>query len=104
MPLVNTVYWSHGRKTSTSYVSIRASACLSAGHLTPCFRYLLILCNAIGTPVDSKYLDMEPLYVTMTRYHVVAASERRFTAGACNARVKTDIDETAQVIFQLTLF
>lgn len=39
------------------------------------YRHLLILCNAIGTPIDSKYIDIEPLHVTMTRYHVVVASE-----------------------------
>uniref|UniRef100_A0A6A7G3L3 WD repeat-containing protein 35 n=4 Tax=Hirondellea gigas TaxID=1518452 RepID=A0A6A7G3L3_9CRUS len=35
----------------------------------------LIICNAIGTPVDSKYIDLEPLHVTMTNNHVLAASK-----------------------------
>ena len=34
----------------------------------------LILCNAIGTPVDSKYINIEPLFVTMSSSHVLAAS------------------------------
>jgi hypothetical protein len=38
-------------------------------------QYILILCNAIGTPVDSKYIEVEPLYITMTHTHVVVCSE-----------------------------
>jgi WD repeat-containing protein 35 len=38
-------------------------------------KYILILCNAIGSPVDSKYIAVDPKFVTMTQYHVVVASE-----------------------------
>uniref|UniRef100_A0A3Q3JRB8 WD repeat-containing protein 35 n=1 Tax=Monopterus albus TaxID=43700 RepID=A0A3Q3JRB8_MONAL len=41
-------------------------------------RYILILCNSIGTPLDSKYIDTEPLFVTMTKTHVIAASKEVF--------------------------
>nr|XP_019940254.1 PREDICTED: WD repeat-containing protein 35 [Paralichthys olivaceus] len=41
-------------------------------------RYVLILCNSIGTPLDSKYIDIEPLFVTMTKTHVIAASKEAF--------------------------
>ena len=34
----------------------------------------LILCNSLGTPVDSKYINIEPSFVTMTSTHVLAAS------------------------------
>ena len=37
-------------------------------------QHILILCNAIGSPVDSKYIDIEPLYVTMTPYHIVVSN------------------------------
>jgi len=37
-------------------------------------QYILILCNAIGSPVDSKYIDVRPDYVAMTPFHVIAAS------------------------------
>ncbi|XP_010877761.2 WD repeat-containing protein 35 isoform X1 [Esox lucius] len=40
--------------------------------------YVLVLCNAIGTPLDSKYIDIDPLFVTMTKTHVVAASKEAF--------------------------
>eukprot|EP00232_Nephroselmis_pyriformis_P019088 CAMPEP_0182899530 /NCGR_PEP_ID=MMETSP0034_2-20130328/28121_1 /TAXON_ID=156128 /ORGANISM="Nephroselmis pyriformis, Strain CCMP717" /LENGTH=1198 /DNA_ID=CAMNT_0025033565 /DNA_START=181 /DNA_END=3774 /DNA_ORIENTATION=- len=38
-------------------------------------QYILILCNAIGSPLDSKYIEVEPMYVCMTAYHVIVASE-----------------------------
>jgi WD repeat-containing protein 35 len=38
-------------------------------------QYVLILCNAMGTPVDSKYIDIQPTLLKMTKTHVVAASE-----------------------------
>ncbi|KAM3595435.1 uncharacterized protein V6R79_023511 [Siganus canaliculatus] len=41
-------------------------------------KFVLILCNSIGTPLDSKYIDIEPLYVTMTRTHVIAACKEAF--------------------------
>ncbi|XP_036398202.1 WD repeat-containing protein 35 isoform X1 [Megalops cyprinoides] len=40
--------------------------------------YALVLCNSIGTPLDSKYIDIDPLFVTMTRTHVIAASKEAF--------------------------
>ena len=36
--------------------------------------YGLILCNNLGTPVDSKYINIEPAFVAMTSSHVFAAS------------------------------
>lgn len=38
----------------------------------------LILCNALGTPVDSKYVSLEPQMVTMTGTHVITASDNSF--------------------------
>mmetsp|Transcript_38234 Transcript_38234/g.108060 ORF Transcript_38234/g.108060 Transcript_38234/m.108060 type:complete len:1242 (+) Transcript_38234:70-3795(+) len=37
-------------------------------------QFILILCNAIGSPVDSKYIPVEPQFLVMTQYHVIAAS------------------------------
>ncbi|XP_060579333.1 WD repeat-containing protein 35-like [Ruditapes philippinarum] len=37
-------------------------------------QYVLVLCNSIGTPLDSKYIEMDPVYLTMTKTHIVAAS------------------------------
>lgn len=41
-------------------------------------RYVLIVCNAIATPVDTKYIELEPLWVTMSNSTVVAASKNQF--------------------------
>ncbi|KAM4772218.1 WD repeat-containing protein 35 [Rhinophrynus dorsalis] len=40
--------------------------------------YVLVLCNSIGTPLDSKYIDIVPMFVTMTKAHVIAASKEAF--------------------------
>ena len=40
--------------------------------------YVLVLCNAIGTPLDSRHIDLEPVFVAMTRSHVIAASRDAF--------------------------
>ncbi len=37
-------------------------------------QYNLLLCNAIGSPLDSKHVDVEPTYLALTQYHVVVAS------------------------------
>lgn len=37
-------------------------------------QYMLLLCNAIGSPLDSKHVDIEPTYLNVTPYHVVTAS------------------------------
>ena len=33
-----------------------------------------MLCNAIGSPLDSKYIDVKPDFLCITAHHVVAAS------------------------------
>jgi WD repeat-containing protein 35 len=38
-------------------------------------QYIIIICNDIGSPVDSKYLHIEPQHVAMTNSHVIVASE-----------------------------
>eukprot|EP01147_Barroeca_monosierra_P005562 gene5562-8932_t len=38
-------------------------------------QYVLTLCNAIGTAIDSKYIDIEPKFLAMTATHVIAASQ-----------------------------
>mmetsp|Transcript_25379 Transcript_25379/g.58463 ORF Transcript_25379/g.58463 Transcript_25379/m.58463 type:complete len:1193 (+) Transcript_25379:116-3694(+) len=38
-------------------------------------QFILILCNAIGSPVDSKHISIEPTYLAMTKTHIIAASD-----------------------------
>jgi len=35
---------------------------------------VLVLCNAIGSPIDTKYIDWDPEYMAMTPSHVIIAS------------------------------
>ena len=37
-------------------------------------QHILIICNAIGSPIDSMYIDVEPQFLTMTSSHIVVAS------------------------------
>ncbi|KAK7794863.1 hypothetical protein R5R35_002889 [Gryllus longicercus] len=41
-------------------------------------QYGLMLCNAIGTPVDTKYMDIQPMWIAMNSTHVFAASQDNF--------------------------
>ncbi|XP_060515869.1 WD repeat-containing protein 35 isoform X2 [Cylas formicarius] len=41
-------------------------------------KYGLLLYNTLGTPVDGKYINIEPLGVTMNSYQVFAASKDNF--------------------------
>ncbi|KAJ8321655.1 hypothetical protein KUTeg_000126 [Tegillarca granosa] len=38
-------------------------------------QYVLVLCNSIGTPLDSKYVEIDPVYLTMTKTHIITASK-----------------------------
>ncbi|CAG5134548.1 unnamed protein product, partial [Candidula unifasciata] len=41
-------------------------------------QYVLVLCNSIGTPLDSKYIEMEPVYLCMTKSQIICASREAF--------------------------
>nr|KAG5696704.1 hypothetical protein BaRGS_012073 [Batillaria attramentaria] len=41
-------------------------------------QYVLVLCNSIGTPLDSKYIEMDPVYLTMTKTHIIATCKEAF--------------------------
>ncbi|KAH9097856.1 hypothetical protein LEN26_016945 [Aphanomyces euteiches] len=40
----------------------------------PAKQYSLVLCDTIGSPVETRMIDFEPLFLTMTPRHIVAAS------------------------------
>lgn len=81
------VFWdTHTDERYTKYVKklrdIRAAGdnCVLATHSDDAAagggeQHILILCNAIGSPVDSKYIDITPTHITMTKYHVIVASD-----------------------------
>lgn len=41
-------------------------------------QHILILCNSIGTPIESKYVEIEPEFWAMSATHVVVASKSHF--------------------------
>ena len=40
--------------------------------------YQLLLCNALGTPIDTKIIKIEPLFLAITTNHVFASSRDAF--------------------------
>lgn len=38
-------------------------------------QWQLVLCNAVGCPLDTKIINIEPKYVTMNKTHLIIASE-----------------------------
>ncbi|XP_052827196.1 WD repeat-containing protein 35 [Octopus bimaculoides] len=41
-------------------------------------QFVLVLCNSIGTPLEQKYVEMEPVFILMTKTHVIMASREAF--------------------------
>ena len=37
--------------------------------------YIAVICNSIGTPMDSNYIDIEPVFSDMTSTHVFIANK-----------------------------
>ena len=37
--------------------------------------WVVILCNAVGCPIENKYITIEPKYVAMNKTHVIIASD-----------------------------
>lgn len=54
------------------------------------------LCNSIGTPVDSKSLNITPLYVAMNATVVIAASQDSFVVWHYTVPRKTALDAYKQ--------
>ncbi len=42
------------------------------------YQYILVLCNAIGAPLESKYIDIEPVFSYMNASHIIVASRSYF--------------------------
>ena len=38
-------------------------------------QYIAVICNSIGTPIDSNYLDLEPHFIHMSSTHVFVANK-----------------------------
>lgn len=62
---------------STTQTNLAASATISKLQQQQ-QQYVLVLCNSIGTPLESKYIDIQPLYWAMNSSHIVVASKSYF--------------------------
>ena len=38
-------------------------------------QWIIVLCNAVGCPIESKTVSIEPKFVTMNKTHVIIASD-----------------------------
>ncbi|XP_011304110.1 WD repeat-containing protein 35 [Fopius arisanus] len=82
------IFWNTRSNTSsTKYVRSLVSVASAGDHCVLAVRnernqgseeFILIVCNTIATPIDTKYLEIEPLWVTMTSNSVIAASRDNF--------------------------
>ncbi|PKU37548.1 wd repeat-containing protein hypothetical protein [Limosa lapponica baueri] len=59
-------------------IALAVDSYIYFANIRPDYKYVLVLCNSIGTPLDPKYIDIGPLFVTMTKTHVIAASKEAF--------------------------
>ncbi|XP_032299550.1 WD repeat-containing protein 35 [Coturnix japonica] len=71
----NTLVYAYTRPDRPEYCVLREK-CINNTFIS--LQYVLVLCNSIGTPLDPKYIDIGPLFVTMTKTHVIAASKEAF--------------------------
>eukprot|EP00775_Hariotina_reticulata_P008215 gene8215-8407_t len=58
-----------------THIQAAGEFCLLATKGETADEHVLILCNSIGSPVDSKVIDLEPRFVHLTDCYAVAASE-----------------------------
>jgi len=74
----NTKTDEHNVKYVKQLLDIKACAenCVLAHRAddNPEHEYVLVLCNAIGSPLALKYIDVAPTFLCITAYHVCAAS------------------------------
>lgn len=76
------MFWgTHSNERNTKYVK-RVNHICAAGEFCLLVtkgesqgEHILILCNAIGSPVDSKVIELEPKFVSLTDCCAIAASE-----------------------------
>lgn len=74
------VFWDMKKNTKSfkyvknliSITSYGAFCCLTAKILDD--RYIAILCNSIGSPVDNRIINIRPEYITMNETHIIIAS------------------------------
>ena len=61
--------------SASSLEQSSAALAVSKSHQT---QYAIALCNSIGTPIEYKYIDFQPLFWSMNSTHIVVASKSYF--------------------------
>lgn len=78
----NCVLIGQGEDTGTTIGQSSAAGALANkitnNKITHQVQYAIVLCNSIGTPIENKYIDFQPLYWSMNSTHVVVASNSYF--------------------------
>ncbi|KAH0816706.1 hypothetical protein GEV33_006088 [Tenebrio molitor] len=62
-------------------------------------QYGLILCNTLGIAVDGKYVDIEPIAVTMNSTHVVVTSKNNFIVWQYKTPKSSTVTEVGLNVF-----
>ncbi|CAE1311718.1 WDR35 [Acanthosepion pharaonis] len=65
-------------KSLTNLISHGEYCCLITKNEETAGQYILVLCNSIGTPLEQKDIDMEPMFLEMTKSYVIVASREVF--------------------------
>lgn len=65
-------------------------------------QHVLVLCNAIGTPMDSRFIDFEPQFLCMTATHIIAASNNAIYVWQYTSTSSVISSDVARVMPQLS--
>lgn len=62
-------------------LGIRAAGdhCVLAANGDDAGQYVVVLCDAIGSPLETRYIDVEPLFVTMTQVRIPSSANHLST-------------------------
>ena len=63
---------------SSAAVAVSSSLAVNSNRISHQTQYAIVLCNSIGTPIEYKYIDFQPVYWAMNATHIVVASKSYF--------------------------
>jgi hypothetical protein len=63
---------------SSAAVAVSQSLAINSNRISHQTQYAIVLCNSIGTPIEYKYIDFQPLFWSMNSTHIVVASKSYF--------------------------
>ncbi|KAB1266977.1 WD repeat-containing protein 35 [Camelus dromedarius] len=62
-------------------IALAVDSFIYFANIRPDYKFVLVLCNSIGTPLDPKYIDIVPIFCYNDQNHVIAASKEHFIPG-----------------------